>query len=176
MKAFHALAISVVFLGLLFPAGIARADDHSKVDIDGWYFKPGLELSAIGLRDRGAGLAIGPVLSLVYLDEKSDVLPWYGIQADVLVDSNGDADAGARWSLGPQAGVVIFGGDVSYFGERVGGQTYHGIAGRAKLSFVLFGFYVRVAHVFDSPDGTSLEGGAYIKLPIRLTGKDEGEE
>ena len=38
-----------------------------------------------------------------------------------------ELEAGARWSLGPEAGVSIYGVDVSYMGRRQTGETQHGL-------------------------------------------------
>jgi hypothetical protein len=152
-------------------AGRAHAGDDDEVPefkIAGWYAKPGLALGGVVLRDRGAGFVVGPAFSLVHVGEE-DEPKWYGLQADLLADTNGEADLGWRWSIGPQAGYVLLGGDISYFGEYVGDSLYHGVSGRAKLTFGFLGFYAKFAHVFDSPDGDSLELGLYGKIPIPLS-------
>jgi hypothetical protein len=106
-------------------------------------------------------------------------LEWYGLQSDLLVDWNGDRDAGFRWSLGPEFGVAIYGIDVSYFGERTDGETHHGFQARAKLTVGLAALYVRGAFALTGVSGgpagvsgtpageeTSLEVGLQLKLPV----------
>jgi hypothetical protein len=129
---------------------------------DGWYGKLGVQLGTAFARDRGAGLVAGGVFTVVKLTD----LRWYGAQADLMLDTNGDADSGARWSIGPEFGVAIIGADISYFGERVEGETRHGLAVRGKLTLGFFAVYLRFGGVFADADPFSVEAGLQIKLPL----------
>ena len=77
-----------------------------------------------------------------------------------------DRSAGARWSVGPEAGVAVYGMDVSYFGERVDGDTRHGFQVRTKLTVGLVAVYVRGAYVLSGPEASSLDVGLQLKLPV----------
>jgi hypothetical protein len=129
---------------------------------DGWYGKLGVQLGTAFARDRGAGLVAGGVFTLVKLKD----MDWYGLQADLMLDTNGDADSGARWSIGPEFGHLILGADVSYFGERVEGETRHGLAARGKLTLGFFAVYLRFGYLNADADPYSMEVGLQIKLPI----------
>jgi hypothetical protein len=126
--------------------------------------KLGVEAGGAAGRDRGAGVVAGAIATLIYI---SPSLTWFGGQADLLVDSNGDADAGARWSIGPEVGHLFVGGDISYIGERVAGETHHGIAIRPKLTIGIAAVYLRYARM-SGDDGTSVEAGVQLKLPLKI--------
>jgi len=162
------LALIVLALVLL-TAAPARAEGPPvpAVDFVGTYFKVGLGLGGAFARERSAGFVIGPLIELIRLPD-NDAMFWYGAQADLMVDSNGDADTGARWSIGPTFGKFVVGADLEYLGERVGGETYHGLGGRLKLTVGIAALYFRYGHTFDSPDADFAEVGLQLKLPIRL--------
>lgn len=141
----------------------APADPLRGLHLEGWYGKIGLETGVAFARDRGTAPLLGGVATLVRLNEH---LEWYGVQGDLMVDWNGDRDAGARWSFGPEAGVSLYGVDVSYFGERIGGDTHHGMQVRAKLTAGIAAFYVRAAYVARGGDETSIDAGLQLKLPV----------
>ncbi len=145
-------------------ASRAHADPTVKFSIEGWYAKLGVELGSAFVRDRGAGFVGGGVATLVHLDDDSR---WYGLQLDVLSDSNGDADTGTRFSFGPEAGYKLVGGSVGLFGERVAGDTRYGIDAMGKLTVGLIALYVRAAHVTTSDvDPTSVEVGVQLKMLV----------
>ncbi|HTM22252.1 MAG TPA: hypothetical protein VL172_17150 [Kofleriaceae bacterium] len=178
MRPGGALAAAALVVALAAPSTARAADDDDDVGwfrIDGWYLKPGIEVGSAFVRDRGAGLVFGPAVSIVRLHERGGELLWYGLDADFLGDTNGDASLGARWSLGAQVGYDFVGVELDYLGERVSGSTYGGLAGRVKLSFGLGGVYARVGHMFDSPDAGSVELGLYLKIPIPLA-EDKSED
>lgn len=129
----------------------------------GWYGKLGLESGVAFGRARGAAPLLGAVATFVHMNRH---LEWYGLQGDLLVDWNGERDAGMRWSLGPELGVAVFGVDVSYFGERADGMTHHGFQVRAKLTVGLAAVYVRGAHALSGEEESSLEVGLQLKLPV----------
>ncbi len=133
--------------------------------LEGWYGKLGLETGVAFGRERGAAPLLGAVATFVRLNEH---LEWYGLQGDLLVDWNGDRDAGMRWSFGPELGVAIYGIDLSYFGERTDGETHHGFQARAKLTVGLAAVYVRGAHARGGEDESSLEVGLQLKLPVYI--------
>jgi hypothetical protein len=141
----------------------AAADRLSGLHLEGWYGKVGLESGVVFARERGAAPLLGGTVTFVRLNRH---LEWYGLQADLLADWNGDRDAGARWSAGPELGRSLFGVDISYFGERVGGETHHGFQVRAKLTAGLAALYVRGAYALSRTDETSLEVGLQVKLPV----------
>ncbi len=163
----------VAALALTTAAATARADDHGSWSITGTYFKFGVEAGDAFARDRGNDLFAGPVLSIVHIN---DDLLWYGLQTDVIVDGNGDADAGIRWSFGPELGKVLFGGDLSYTGERVSGTTYHGLAGRVKLTVGLAALFLRYSYLFDSPDANVVDVGIQLKLGYPLNEKKREDD
>jgi len=136
--------------------------------LDGWYGKVGLESGVVFARERGAAPTLGGAATLVHLN---DQLEWYGLQADLLVDWNGDRPAGARWSLGPEFGVSLYGIDLSYFGEQTGGGLHHGLQVRAKLTIGLAAVYLRGASTLAGAPGedeTSVEAGLQLKLPVYI--------
>ena len=161
----------------------AAADRIRALHLEGWYGKLGLESGVVFGRERGAAPIFGTTATFVRMNEH---LEWYGLQGDLLVDGNGDLDAGLRWSLGPEFGVALYGVDVSYFGERTDGETHHGFQARAKLTVGLAALYVRGAFALTgassgipgapaSPAGAagtpsgeekSLEVGLQVKLPV----------
>jgi hypothetical protein len=131
--------------------------------LDGWYGKLGLESGVAFARDRGASPTLGAAATFVHLDHH---LEWYGLQGDLLLDWNGDRDAGSRWSLGPELGTSLYGLDISYFGERTAGQTHHGFQVRPKLTIGLVALYLRGSFAVTGTDETSLEAGLQVKLPV----------
>lgn len=157
-----AAALLVVPLFLARPAR-ADAEESSILDAgDGWYGKLGVQIGTPFARDRGTGLVVGGVFTAVWLKD----MRWYGVQADLMMDTNGDASTGARWSLGPEIGDGVVGGDISYFGERIDGDTRHGVAVRGKLTIGFLAVYLRYGHVFADGDTESVEAGLQIKFPL----------
>jgi hypothetical protein len=154
----------------------AAADRIRALHLEGWYGKLGLETGVVFARERGASPLFGATATFVRMNEH---LEWYGLQGDLLVDGNGDRDAGFRWSLGPEFGVALYGIDISYFGERTSGETHHGFQVRAKLTVGLAALYVRGAFALSGVTGapssvtgvpagdeTSIEAGLQVKLPV----------
>ncbi|MEO8705026.1 MAG: hypothetical protein ABI867_33545, partial [Kofleriaceae bacterium] len=131
--------------------------------LEGWYGKVGVESGVAFGRDRGASPLLGGVATLVHIN---DHLEWAGVQADLLVDWNGDRDAGTRWSVGPEAGVSIWGADVSYFGERLEGDVHNGMQVRGKITVGLAAVYVRGAYAFGGSDAAVLDVGLQLKAPV----------
>jgi len=157
---------SWVVLLLVVTSRIATADSLTKgLKLEGWYGKVGLETGVVFARERGAAPLLGGVATFVHIN---DDFEWAGFQADLLADWNGDRDAGARWSIGPEAGVYIYGADVSYFGERVEGAVHHGIQVRAKLTLGLAAVYVRGAYAMRGADESSMEVGLQFKAPVLI--------
>jgi len=169
------LAVLAAVLACAMPRA-AAADRIRALHLEGWYGKLGLESGVVFARERGAAPLLGATATFVRMNEH---LEWYGLQGDLLVDGNGDRDAGFRWSLGPEFGVALYGIDISYFGERTDGETHHGFQARAKLTVGLAALYVRgafalsgvtgaVSGVTGAPAGdeTSLEAGLQVKLPV----------
>ena len=149
-----------VALLLLLVATPAYADFR----LDGWYPMGGLSIGGAMARDRGKGFVMGGVLSVVHLD---DDLAWYGVEANLAMDTNGSGPTGARYSVGPEVGSYFFGVQAGYFGERLDGETRHGIEGTFKLTVGVIGFYARVSHVTSSDaDPNSVELGMQVKSPL----------
>jgi len=155
-----ALPVLAVLLTAAAPAG---AETFKGLHLEGWYGKLGLETGVVFARERATAPLLGAAATFVRMN---DHLEWYGLQADLLADWNGDRDAGARWSVGPEAGVLIYGVDLSYFGERVDGASHHGFQARAKLTVGVAAIYVRAAFVAIGGDETSLDTGLQLKLPV----------
>lgn len=173
-----ALAAAVALAAALAAPRAAAADRIRALHLEGWYGKLGLESGVVFGRERGAAPLLGAAATLVRVNEH---LEWYGLQGDVLVDWNGDRDAGLRYSLGPELGVAIYGVDLGYFGERADGQTRHGLQARAKVTVGLAAVYVRAAYAAGAPpavtgdrapalsdEETSLEVGLQLKLPVYI--------
>jgi hypothetical protein len=133
--------------------------------LEGTYLKLGVETGMAFNRERERGVLFGGVMTLVKANNQYE---WYGLQADALVDGNGDSPTGARWSLGPEAGVSVFGADVSYCGERFDGETRHGIAVRTKLTVGVVALYARGSFLFSGPDSASIDIGIQLKLPVLM--------
>ena len=149
-------------------ASTARADPLEHPHTNAKWFKLGPELGTVFARDRGVGVDIGASATLVHFNELTGL--WFGVQGDLLADTNGDADLGPRWTLGPEAGYSFVGGDVSYFGERVDGSYAHGIAVRPKFTIGVAAIYVRYTYAFyklPTDDHQSFEVGIQIKPLIR---------
>jgi hypothetical protein len=141
----------------------AAAETLRGLHLEGWYGKIGLESGVVFARERGAAPILGGTATFVRMN---DHLDWYGLQGDLLVDWNGDRDAGGRWSLGPELGRSLYGIDISYFGERTDGATHHGFQLRAKLTVGLAAVYLRGAYALTGADESSLETGLQVKLPV----------
>lgn len=148
---------------LCLAARPAAAERLRGLHLAGWYGKIGLETGAVFARERDASPLLGATATFVRMN---DDLEWMGLQADLLADWNGDRDAGARWSVGPEVGVALYGVDVGYFGERVDGETRHGVAVRAKLTVGLAAVYVRGAYALSSTEASSVDVGLQLKLPV----------
>ncbi len=158
---------SSVVLGVIVTArsAPASADLLQGIRLDGWYGKIGVETGVVFARERDSAPLLGGVATLVKANSDFE---WYGLQADLLADWNGAGDAGARWSVGPEAGVYFYGADVSYFGERVAGETHHGLQVRAKLTVGLVALYLRAAYALRGADDSSLEVGMQFKAPVLI--------
>lgn len=157
------LAVLVLVLATCAVPRAAAAAPFRGLRLEGWYGKIGLESGVAFARERGASPTLGGAATFVHLD---DHLEWYGLQGDLLVDWNGAGDAGARWSLGPELGVSLYGLDISYFGERAAGQTNHGFQVRPKLTIGLVALYLRGGFAVTGAEETSLEVGLQVKLPV----------
>ena len=155
-----------VLVVLLLLTGVARADpmETGPSKDTGWFGKAGPLVGAAFVRDRGTGFVGGVVGTVVHLN--GDSFNWYGLQADVAMDTNGDADSGARYSIGPEIGQAFIGASAGYFGENIDGPR-HGAYGMVKLTTGFAAIYLRVARVLSSDeDPTSLELGLQVKLPV----------
>jgi hypothetical protein len=141
----------------------AAAERYRGLHLAGWYGKVGLETGVVFARERGTAPLLGGTATLVRMNEH---LEWFGLQGDLLVDWNASRDAGARWSLGPELGVSLYGVDVSYFGERFDGSTHHGFQARAKLTVGVAAVYLRGAFALSGAEASSLETGLQLKLPV----------
>ena len=144
--------------------GAARADSvASALRLEGWYGKLGVESGVVFAREREAAPRLGGVATLVHVNNYGE---WFGLQSDLLVDWNGGRDAGMRWSAGPEAGVMFYGADIGYFGERVDGANRHGMQVRAKLTVGLAAVYVRGAFTVTPVESKSIDVGVQLKLPV----------
>ena len=159
------LVRALVVIALLTP-GAARADSLvSALRLEGWYGKLGVESGVVFARERDAAPLLGGTATFVHSNNYNE---WFGLQADLLADWNGARDAGARWSVGPEAGVLFYGVDVSYFGERVDEQNRHGMQVRAKLTVGLAALYVRGAYTVTPVESSSIDVGLQLKLPVYM--------
>jgi hypothetical protein len=155
-----------VLIVLVCLTGVARADpmETGPSKDTGWYVTAGPLVGAAFLRDRGTGFVGGVVGTFVHLN--GDTFNWYGLQIDAAADTNGDADTGFRFSIGPEVGQSIIGGSAGYFQETLD-DTRHGAYGMVKLTTGFAALYLRVARVLSSDeDPTSLEIGLQAKLPV----------
>ncbi|HEU0033331.1 MAG TPA: hypothetical protein VFQ53_22020 [Kofleriaceae bacterium] len=152
-----------VVLALVAMTAVTEASPLDGLHVEGWYGKLGVESGVVFARERGASPLVGVIATFVHIN---DDLEWGGLQADALVDWNGDRDAGGRWSVGPEAGVSIYGADVSYFGERVAGDTHHGVQVRAKLTLGVAAVYGRASYALTGTDETSFDVGIQLKAPV----------
>jgi hypothetical protein len=143
------------------------AADLRELALAGWYGKVGLETGVVFARERGTSALLGGVATLVRIDED---LEWYGLQADLLIDGNGEGPAGARWSVGPELGRSIFGFDVGYFGQRLDrgpdAATHHGFQIRVKLTVGVAAVYVRTSYALIGADEAALDVGLQLKAPV----------
>src|SRR5512147_107420 len=101
---------SPIWLAMMASASDAAAETFHGLHLEGWYGKLGLETGVVFARERAASPLLGAAATFVRMN---DHFEWYGLQADLLADWNGDRDAGARWSVGPEAGVLLYGVDLS---------------------------------------------------------------
>jgi hypothetical protein len=158
----RALLLSLAFA--LTTAETAHADTLIEaLRLEGTYLKVGVETGVVFGRERERAPLLGGVVTLVRANNHYE---WYGLQADLLADWNGSRDAGARWSFGPEAGISVFGADVSYFGERLDGSTRHGMAVRTKITAGLVAIYARGAYLWSGADAASIDVGLQLKLPV----------
>jgi hypothetical protein len=149
--------------GVLFVPLTATADRQlDGLKLEGWYGKLGVESGVVFGRDREAAPLLGGVATFVHVNDR---LEWIGVQGDLLADGNGQLSTGARWSIGPEAGVSVYGVDVGYFGERQEGSTRHGAQARVKLTVGLIALYARAAYVVQT-DATSFDVGMQVKAPL----------
>lgn len=142
------------------------ADPLAGVNLEGWYGKLGVETGVAFGEDRGTSAVVGGIATLVHINDRYE---WVGLQGDLLADGNGRLEAGARWSLGPEAGVSIYGVDVSYMGRRLEGATQHGLQLRAKLTVGLAAVYARASYAMVGPnanDALEVDIGLQLKAPF----------
>jgi hypothetical protein len=141
---------------------IASADPLDGLRLEGWYGKLGVESGVAFGRDRGASPLLGGVATFVHINDRRE---WFGLQGDLLADGNGELSTGARWSIGPEAGVSIYGFDISYFGERLEGTSRHGAQARIKLTVGVAALYARAAYI-PAVDAASFDIGMQLKAPV----------
>lgn len=144
----------------------AVADPLAGVNLEGWYGKLGVETGVAFGAERGTSAVVGGIATLVHINDRRE---WAGLQADLLADGNGQLEAGARWSIGPEAGVSIYGVDVSYMGRRQDGATQHGMQVRAKLTVGLAAIYARASYAMVGPgasDALEVDIGLQLKAPF----------
>jgi len=144
-------------------AGPVAADPLAGLNLEGWYGKLGVESGVAFGAERGTSAVVGGIATLVHINDR---LEWIGLQGDLLADGNGRSEAGARWSIGPEAGVSIYGVDVSYMGRRLGGDTQHGLAVRAKLTVGLAAVYARASYTLVGADTMEVDLGIQLKAPF----------
>ena len=156
MRAFWIVAVGMT-------PNIANGDVLRDLKLEGVYGKLGVETGYAFSRERGGSPHVGVVGTLVHMN---DELEWHGIQADFTIDGNGAQRAGGRWSIGPEAGVAIYGVDLSYWGQRVDAGYHHGLQVRAKLTVGVAAIYLRAAHAMVGADETSLDVGLQLKAPV----------
>jgi hypothetical protein len=141
----------------------AAADPLAGVNLEGWYGKLGVESGVAFGAERGTSAVVGGIATLVHINDRRE---WVGFQGDLLADGNGQLEAGARWSLGPEAGVSIYGVDVSYMGKRLDGETQHGMQVRAKLTVGLAAVYARASYTLVGDDAMEVDIGLQLKAPF----------
>ncbi len=152
-----------LIVAVLGQARIAAGDPLAGVHLEGWYGKLGVE-SGVAFGDgRGTSAVVGGIATLVHINDDRE---WVGLQGDLLADGNGELAAGARWSLGPEAGVSIYGVDVSYMGRRLEGVTQHGMQVRAKLTVGLAAVYARASYALVNGKGMDVDIGLQLKAPF----------
>jgi hypothetical protein len=162
----RALPVTLVIAMTCLATREAAADDLLEaLHLEGWYGKVGVESGVAFGRDRGTSPTLGGVATFVHANNRME---WWGAQADLLADWNGDRDTGMRWSVGPELGVFIVGTDVSYFGERIDGATRHGMQVRLKLTTGIAALYLRGTQLWNGDDAKSLEIGIQIKAPVLI--------
>jgi hypothetical protein len=150
---------------LLLGTRAAAADPLEGLALEGWYGKLGVESGVAFGRERGAAPILGGVATFVHIN---DAREWLGFQADLLADGNGELATGARWSIGPEGGVSIYGVDVSYFGERVAGATHQGFSLRAKLTVGIAAIYARTSFSLVGGDEQTFDVGIQLKAPLLI--------
>jgi hypothetical protein len=151
-----------LIIAVLSGAVPAAADPLAGINLEGWYGKLGVESGVAFGAERGTSAVVGGVVTLVHINERRE---WVGFQGDLLADGNGELEAGARWSLGPEAGVSIYGVDVSYMGRRLEDETHHGLQVRSKLTVGLAAVYARASYTFGD-DAMEVDIGLQLKAPF----------
>lgn len=141
----------------------ATADPLAGLHLEGYYLKVGAESGVAFGRERGASPLVGGIVTFVHINDDRE---WIGFQGDLLADGNGELATGARWSIGPEAGVSVYGVDVGYFGARVDGETHHGMQIRAKLTVGLAAVYARVSYSLVNADEAGVDVGIQLKAPV----------
>ncbi len=161
MRAFH----RVLIVAVVSHAMPAAADPLAGINLEGWYGKLGVESGVAFGAERGTSAVVGGIVTIVHINDRRE---WVGFQGDLLADGNGQLGAGARWSLGPEAGVSIYGVDVSYMGRRLDGATQHGMQVRAKLTVGLAAIYARASYamVGSGSDAMEVDIGLQLKAPF----------
>ena len=150
----RALLVAVASIAFAAPA---RAEPFS---LEGDYVKIGPTIGGTFGRDRGDGLTLGGVVTVVHSTHDLD---WYGARAQLLYDSNGNA---ARWLVGAEVGEAVFGVIASYAGEQYGGRTDHGFAIHGKLTTGIVGYYFGGLDMLTSKDRYAFDAGIELKIPV----------
>jgi len=165
------LRIAVPALGLLAllaVPGVARAEIPRGV-----YWLGGVNVGgAAHDRFRTGGVIVGFEGSLVYTPGAAGlVAPWVGAYADVLADLG--PPAGARFSLGPEAGFGPVGIDAGYAGAVYLGSYYSGLAVRVVATIGWAALYARYEHFFGETSYRNIaEFGLLLKwVDVRARGR-----
>ncbi len=163
----RASLIAIILIG----ASHAAADPLTGVNLEGWYGKLGVETGVAFGAERGTSPVVGGIATLVHINDRRE---WIGLQGDLLADGNGARGTSARWSIGPEAGVSIYGVDVSYMGRRLDGATQHGMALRAKLTVGVAAVYARASYSLVGADEMEVDLGIQLKAPLWIKRRRRG--
>ena len=141
---------------------LADGEKGGMADIPARSGKLGAEAAIGSATGRGGSVMLGAAATYVHVMPD---LAWYGIQADVLADWDGSSTFSPRWTVGPEFGFAILGGDISYYGQVLDKTVENGVALRLKLTVGFAAIYLRYGYL-PRAEHHSVDFGAQLKFPF----------
>jgi hypothetical protein len=161
------LAVSLLAVGTSTLDASAGSDTPYFGPSSGWYLPVGVDLGVAVLPHSSPGALLGAEASMAYFDSKGTPT-WFGAFATAAYVTNANEE---RFSIGPEAGLAIFGIDGGFLDVVSQGQNLAGLTLRPMLTLSVVTLYARWDHTFASGGVDAAQFGLLLKFPVPVSGK-----